>query len=666
MHWLLRLALLLNVVLTVSVGGMFAIASEELFPSGPDAELTISSAENADTAALASLAAEYDVSLAQATYASNDDGSHRIITILTQGDGTTGEPRADRAYPDYGFDADTQVQVAEDYDFSPLGRWIAYGEHQNIGQFVAELPDSGFTLFSSDPVNASRLIGNYFANPVWTLQGAGVAITFVAALISAQASTRIRAVGAMHGRPTSQMVAREVGRCTGYTVVLGSMGWLAWATIGLAGWHGGQTFGFAGSVFTTILVCAVLSSVMVSTFAIVVTAVAVPRLLDQLSGKRPLRLTYCAAAVTLLVTLSGAFVSLGYAQSAATQVSDLRAHAARLLSSPEGFTIRLWGSDEKAVHDVLPEWRRFIDDSDRQGRLRVTNYEPVCDVLETAQPCVFVNEAAARDMGIDDAQNGRIRLILPHAEETNREETKSEKTHEVQLRESLYEHLQFEHELDAQDGMTTPAYGLEDIEVTTDHDGYSADIDRSLDSLPIEGRANDPIIVTVPVDAISANTHYSWTSSGSELFAFPSAGALTASLGEHEADALVGWVERPRDYAEAQAIVAMRELTQFAIVSVVTIGGVFILGIVLAIVYCEQRRRPLFVQHLHGARIPDRYGPYFGAISGIGLLGLVLNPGVDAAGWSMRLGALALLMVAGAITVYVRDRTLRTDSIKHP
>lgn len=656
MHWLLRLALLLNVVLTVSAGGIFAMNAEELFPSGPDAELTISSAENADTAALADLAAQHHVSLAQATYASDEDGPHRIITVLTQGDDTTGGLPVEHPYPDYGFDADTEVRVAEDYTFSPLGRWIAFGTGEHIEQFVAELSASGFTIFFSDSVDAGRLLRNYFATPFWMLQAAGVAVTFVAALVSAQASTRIRAVGAMHGRTTGQMVGIEVGRYAVYAAALGAIGWLAWAATGLVAWHGGQTFGFAGTVFSVILVSAVLASVILTSLAVVVTAVAVPGLLDQLNGKRPLRLTYWAAVGTLLVTLSGAFASLGYAQSAATNASDFRDHAEQLLSSPEGFTIGLWGSDEAAVHNVLPQWRRFIDESDRQGTLRMTGYEPACDTLETALPCVFVNATAARDMGIDDVQHGHIRLTLPEAEKSN----------EVQLRESLHEFLQFEQEIDAQDSITTTAYGVDDIDITTNPDGHSIDVNTASGSPSGGGKVTDPIIVTVPVDAVSANTHYAWTTSGSEIFSYPSAGALVASLDEHEAGELVGWVERPRDKAEAQAIAATRELTHFTVISVVTVSGVFILGILLAIVYCEHRRRPLFVQHLNGARLPARYGPYFVAVVGIGLLSLLMIPGIDALTWGMRLGVVVLLIAAGAVTVYVRDRTLRADTIKHP
>lgn len=656
MHWLLRFALFLNVALAISLSGMFAITAEERFPSGADAEFTISSATNADANTLAKLASQNGVSLAQATYASENGRPHRVITILTEGDGTEGGPSTSHAYPDYGFDASTQVQPAQTHALSPLGRWVAYGADDNIEQLVADLPTSGFTVFSGGPVGIGRLASDYFANPVWMVQLAGVAIAFVAALVSAQASTRIRAVGAMHGRPTSHMVADEIGRYSGYAAMLGGIGWLAWVAIGFIGWGGTQTFGFAGSVFTAILTCSVLGSVIACSLAVVFTAISVPGALDQIRGKKPLKLTYWAAAITLLITLSGAFVSLGYTQSAATHVSESRASAQRLTSSPEGFTISLWGSDEEAVHNILPDWSRFIDDSDRRGRLILTSFEPVCDSLDTTRPCVFVNGNAARILGIDEPRDGRVHISIPEAD-TNSEE---------RLKKSLHEYLKFEHELNARDGIRVTSYGLDDIDLATNPDGYSVDINMDLHSLPTDGKVTDPVIIVVPVDAISANTHYSWTSLGFEVFSFPNANALTDSLHGHDADNLVAWVERPQDSAEARAIAATRELTQFSIVSIVTLCGVFTIGILLAIVYCEERRRPLFVQHLHGARLSARYSPYFAVVFGVGILGLILNPGSNATAWGMRLGMLGILSVAGAMTAYARDATLRSDSIKHP
>ena len=655
MHWLLRLAILLNTILAVTLSGMFAITAEEQFPSSADAEITISASTHGDARTLSALADDHELVLAQVTHAAEDGQSHRIISLLP-GAESAAAPQLDKQYPDYGFRADTAVEYIDVDTDSPLGAWVVYGAEDNFDEFTAAVIDAGFTVFDAGTIGVSRYVSDYFSNPLWMLQAAGLAILFVAALVSTQSMTRVRAVKFLHGQAPGRAIAGEVCKYVLYTLNVAAAGWIAWAGVGWLKWDAAQTFGYAGAVFTCFLLFAVLASVLVQALGVGINATAVSGLLDQVKGRRPLGMTYWATVATLLITLTGAFVSLGYAQSTATYLTTSQENTQRLQNAPDGYTVALWGTDEAAVHNVLPQWRSFIDEQETEENLVLTSYEEHCSLFSMMHACLILNHTAAKDLGVEVPNEDSVALLAP--ESVQRELP--------QLTESVQQRLQMEEELDEAAGITPEVLSVEDIEPRTRPEGSAIDLHTTGPSEPSTGTVIDPIIIVAPAQAFSANTHYSWASLGSSLFLAESPEDLLDSLREHQAQDLVGWVERPSDAAEAAVAEATQYLAQFTITAAVTLSGVLILGILLAIVYCEHRRRPLFVQHVHGASLTQRYGPYFALVISVSLLALWLSPGADAAGTGMRFGAMALLLTGGALSLFIRDRTLRASTIKHP
>lgn len=660
MHWLLRAALLVNTILAMTVAWMFAISVEHQYPSGADGEISVASISNGshgDT--LAESAARHNVVLAQVTHAAEDGQPHRVIALLTHGAelGSTDAPTADQPYPDYGFNATTVVETLDTSDPSALGRWIAYGDHGNIRALITDLTEAGLGV-SGELVTASSLASLYFTSPLWMMQAAGLAITFVAALVSASATTRIRAVQSLHGRRWALTIGQEALRYGVFAIAAGAAGWLVWTVVGLLAWSGGQTFGFAGGVFTAAVAIPVAIAVAVCTAAVILTALLVSRILDQVKGRRPLGLIFWAAAATLLVTTTGSFIGLGFAQSSSAQASAARATAERQLAAPDGYTISLWGSAESAVHKVLPAWRSFIDAADQSGNLLLSAYESRCSLIATQRPCVIVNETGAKALGIAqdvEAASG-VRLLAP---ENARVDLPA-------LTASVQQRLELEQSLDELDQIPTPRAGAVEIQTSTLPDGYTIDLFTTGSPVEADTTVTNPVVLIVPVEVISANTHYSWTSQGAERFLYPSKRALTETLREHDAGDLVSSIERPEDAATARLIESNRMLTQYAVISTVTLAGVLVLGTLLATVYCERRRQPLFVEHVHGAPILQRYGSHFVLLIAVSTVALLLVPGANLAAWSLRAGVVLLLLLASAITLFVRDRTLRADTIKHP
>ena len=660
MHWLLRASIVLNILLSATLSGMFAMHIEDAYPSGADADITISSSDNGGRSDLASIAVDHKVALAQVTHASEAGQPHRVITVLNEdASELAGDALAiGRDYPNYGFNSATVVEPGSDETRSPLGRWIVYGDESDIRDFVPDLINSGFGVSSADMVTPERLVREYFSDPLWILQLAGLATVFVAALVSASASTRIRAVEAAHGQPIAATVWREIARYSAFTFTIAVVSWALWWLLGVIAWNGNQTFEFAGMVFITATIPVLVSSMFACAFAVTLAAILVPNLLDQIKGRRPLRLIYWSAASTLLVTLIGTFIGLGFTQSSASQAATARANAEHLLTVPDAFTVSLWYSEESEVQKALPAWRGFINESAESGLVLLSSYQTQCSLIATSRPCLIVNPEAAATIGIpieDSVTPDHVQLYAPTTDASEIEVLKT----------GIEERLSFERQLDERSGVSAPQQESS-VEASTLPEPMSIDLLSTTSDSQSRISSAETVIIIASASAFSADTHYSWTSSGAEMFMFDNVESLIERLEQHGAGDLVAWVEQPRDAAIAQIAESNLALTQFATTSVITLFGAFVVGILLAVVYCERRRQPLFVQHIHGAARYQKYGAYFALLGVVSAVALLVNQGDNPSAWAIRVGVVMLLTFAGAGALLIRDHTLRADTIKRP
>lgn len=663
MHWLLRLALLLSTALTVVIGGQTAINTESQHPSGADGQLFVTDATEAGINGLKAAGEAHQVQLTKVTHASQNGTPHRVLAVLNPEtelpEGVRG-PIPGQDYEEYGFFTTTEVQRIDDPQASPLGNWALHGDPHDVIALVDEVQNAGFSLWSSrsGPVTAQTIAETFFSDPLWILLIASLVGVFVAALVSSSTASRIRAVRSLHGRSLLATILAESAHPLGFGVLAAAAGWLTWGLIGIISWGGSQAFGLPGLVFATILVTVTVLAAAATTLATTIVVAAVPRVLDQIKGRRPLGIIFTTSAAALLVTLVAAFVALGFTESSIRQTQTARETAEHAQRGPDGYQISLWGTDENAVRDVLPGWRSFIDEADQQGDLYTSVLSPPgrCVLVATDRPCLALNPAAAQHMGIYPAgsPDDEVSLLIPE----------SHQDQAAALMNSLRERLELESWLDDRDGITasSPAGS---IQATVLPAGTTVDVHATGDTTLAPGPVQDPVVVIAPAGAISADTHYSWATGGGAIFTLDRA-ELAETMERHEADQTVSWLERPVDAAQAQLIGAQQRTVQHAITLIITVSAAMGIAVLLSIVYVERRRHPLFVQHIHGAPLWQRYGSHIVLTAALGVAAVALFPAVTGTGWALRGLVLALALLACGITLHVRDRTLRADTIKHP
>lgn len=241
MHWVYKIASILAVILVIATGGLYAQNCEDTYPSGPSQSIGISDAHGHTLSDMLNIAKKNHVMLAKVTSESNAErGFERQITIFGPSD-TYASFVKKATYPDYGFNAHTVVRKGDDLT-NPLGRWLIYGQADDAQQAADAIHARGFEFVNRITVSVSERVGSFFSNGISQIIFAGIAMTFIAAAVSASASSRINAVQELHGRRRISVITRQGLRHMLFA--LGSMfiGWLVWVSIGLICWPHASPF----------------------------------------------------------------------------------------------------------------------------------------------------------------------------------------------------------------------------------------------------------------------------------------------------------------------------------------------------------------------------------------------------------------------------------------
>ncbi|MEJ6013033.1 hypothetical protein WG936_04185 [Corynebacterium sp. H127] len=622
--------------------------------------MSVMDSGTSDIETLVSLANQHQVQLAKVSYTNETGAPHRVIAVLnpkTRLPAGETAPSPDSAYAEYGFST-TDVQHMPAEYASPLGKWTLYGASSDVSTFITTAEEYFSVSADSSTVAASLLSKEYFSDPLWFLQVGGVLAVFVAALVSASTTSRVRAVKSLHGAQPLTITATESARYLLFGLLTVLLGWGAWAIVGLLGWGGTQLFAFPGLVFALIVAIVGALAGCATSAAVGIVVTAVPRVLDQVKGKRPLGIVFLASTITLALVLSSAFIGLGYSESALRQAHSAKQAAAYTNEGPDAFEIALWGTKESEVRTALPAWRSFVDAADSDNRLFLSALDlPGRSPYITApRPCIVLNPTSAQHLGLLDTPlpSNSARILVPPSQKDQTETLKSE----------VRDRLQFERQLDSRHGIST-TIPLADVEAQE----YDADSPISIfatgnRTLP-PGPVFDPIILIIPTGALSSYSHISLTSSGAELFAFEKE-ELLHKLRENAAHSLVAWFEQPQDSARAQLVEAQQRIVHHAIsTSILTLITASI-GALLAAVYAERRRQPLFVQHIHGAPLWRRYGSFFLLTLPLTAIAFTLGPASTLIGWCARIVVLCLSLAAGGLALRRREQTLSLEMIKHP
>lgn len=681
MSLLFKVAVVLQVLLACLHGYIGAQTLERLYPLNASAEISITNIPMADTSSrvMADAATRYGVGLAQVRLTIEPDGTHRQILLLTENSNSPGLTTDGQSYPDFGASVITEVRRFDiDADTTP-GRWVAYGDIGSVQSLVTELSQQGFSVEFAQNDLGTRLGLLAGDGILVVVQFAGFMMLLSAALLSASRATKTRSVRALHGRRAIYVGGREFAWYVAYIASTVVAVFVIWMLVAAALWGAGQTFGAPGLlVMGTIAGAGILASLL-SAFALWIVMLVNVKLVDQFSGKRPLGLILITGSIACSIVFVGVLVSWERTAVAVERMEVGVESAALWTDRSETHSLRLIGVDQEVYEAVLPQWKAFSNHLSSAGQILLSYPEEKCSSLRLEAPCLFVSNSYLEQVDVRDARGERIPsfdlgrmgvgIIVPEGGNVEEE----------QVRAGARSWVEFQHDLSAaQECSEADLVNCDELGSDVDVQAIHSASDQTL---PVfSGRfvaaledtvMKDPVIVVLPDGGLapSADFHLAAASQGRELYTLPRSD-LQQSINSFGLQSLIFSINQPLDTAQGQTAEASIRLAESTVILVAGIFASTALTLVLVGVYCERRRRPLFVLHLHGATFQRRYSGYFVTFFGVASIAIIAMVGTvsDPFRPSLFAGILTILFLAlvSVPALKINDQRFRADFIKRP
>lgn len=655
MHWVYKISSILAVILIIATDGLYAQNCEDTYPSGPRQCIGISDAHGHTLSDMLNIAKKNHVMLAKVTSESNaEHGFERQITIFGSSD-TYASFVGKAAYPDYGFNVRTVVRKGDDLT-NPLGRWLIYGQADDAQQAADAIHVKGFEFVNRTTVSVSEQVASFFSNSISQIIFAGIVMTFIAAAVSASASSRISAVQELHGRRRIGVITRQGLRHVLF--VLGTMliGWLVWVSIGLICWPHASPFVFAGRVFLGIMSMTAIITMFAALAAIIIVRLAVPSIIAQINGKRPLRFLMAASCIATVVVLSLAMTGMN---NAITQRANSEAESTsltRLRTTQPGFQLLLWFVSDQAQAQYMSNWNAFVDDAAAAGRIRFSYFDYGCTWVDGAQipdaTCIVMDSKTAEQQHLLTPSDRTTLTVLMPADSAY--DSASVTANAL----SSYSSEQY---LATDEHKTLPDITAQNVTVTAMPTKATP---WAFNAMPGDRTAGVPVVV-LDAQSLSGSTATAMASTGGMTFTYQSRRAIITALRDAGALPLVSSAIRPRDEVANQLAIDQQDTIFFTIVATIAFACSLGTGVMLALIMCTLRRQTMFVEFIHGATSRLRFGA-------IALLALALCAAAMLPCALMPLNVICLVTVPAAFaittmaTTVVYDSQLRADSIKHP
>jgi len=179
---------------------------------------------------------------------------------------------------------------------------------------------------------------------------------------------------------------------------------------------------------------------------------------------------------------------------------------------------------------------------------------------------------------------------------------------------------------------------------------------------------HDPVIAVVPAvsELISPMEYLSYSSRDDVLFSDPA--ALGDALDAQGSGSFQG-IDNAADAVTTSVALAQRELTMDAFGLALGWAVLVLSSVVMIAVYCDRRKRPMFVELIHGYSFVRRHWRYLAGAAGLSVLGIGL---AGLAGGSLARGRevvvaaafLAAQMVVSLVAIRIYETRFRADFIK--
>lgn len=675
---LFRVAVVLQLLLFCLHSYTAAQTLERLYPESASAELSVTGLPEKEQAAhlLAESAESHGIGVAQVRISETSQGTRRDILVLTDNEGTPQATAGGGAYPDFGTALDTRVSRFDAGADAVLGRWAAYGDRASVQELAQVLRQQGFELEATERDLGSAWGLLSYDRHLLTVELGGFVMLFTAALLSASRATKSRAVRMLHGRRAPYPGIREFARYGAY--IVGSL--LAvvavWLLCSWLLWDSGQVFHAPGLLVLGATAAAAAAACLLSGLALLVVMGVNANLVDQFAGKRPLGLILVAGAVAGALVLTGVLTSWQRTADRVDRMNTAAASAELWQGEPEIYATPIFGAEEAEFQESRPAWKRLADDVSSSGRLLLSFPERRCSLSPTQRPCLFVNESYLDRAGVLGRDGERIAPLDLTPSEVGVIIPEGLSAERSRIEEEVRDWSGFQREMVAQECSSSKLPSCSALDRDTRVESWSS---ASGQTLPVfhgkpltalEGTAmSDPVLIVVPDGGLvpSGDFHGAMASQGNELFMVPR-GELEERIADLGLDPLVTALDKPGHTAERQVAEARLRLAENVVILVVGLVAAVVLTWVLVGIYCERRRRPLFVLHLHGARFGRRYAGYFATFSTVAAVAVLASSGVSA-------DVLSPPFVAGATTILalgllsvpalrINDRRFRADFIK--
>lgn len=698
MHPLLRIAVAVQLLSTAIFAALTSFEIEELFPDGAIGEVFITDdvPHPSPPAVIRGVADRSGVTVVRLDFEDVEGLPHRRIQTLpvtqehaSDSDRSGRTSAADRdwlnggaQYGQFGPLLTSSVEKL-DQDDSVIGRWVAYGSAADYEEFLVRLDDARFTFEHLSTINDfSHFISIYNKTAPAIIQLSMASILFVAATLSASRETRVRNAKLIHGIHPARAAAHEILRYTAFTAATSATIIILWWAVASASWGNSQLFTGAGRslMYMMALQTAVTSAIL--TLATLLVAFGAGGLVAQLRGVRPHRTMQVLSALACCVALMSAITAIDNERNVSSRVDAARHSLSVWEDDTSHQAIFIQYVSEQVVTDHTFEWSAFADALASDGRLLLNLPDPACLASPDGtfgDPCLLVNRkylewtevksASGERVRPDQLEADQITILIPEDSTFTREAIISE----------IEDFALFQVSMPAETGACGPDTGtdcpprteLPPITVVPTAADQDLPVYRGSPQTAENSTIFSPIVVVLPDTGpvTSADLHLAATSSGHEIFEIDREG-LDQMIEQFGIDPLIHSIGTPAETARSELARTTLHVAQAMLVLSVALLNVTVLVMIGGMLYCERRRRPLFVSYLHGRSPWSRYGPHLLSFIAIAILSAFMSTAMGIP-WSFG-RAIAFAGVVGALftlllpVLFVNDRRFRSDYLKRP
>ncbi|KGM14128.1 hypothetical protein [Cellulomonas bogoriensis] len=570
----------------------------------------------------------------------------------------------------------THVAPAGDITFQDLrGRYVTSAPAAQVEQVVTRLEQGG-VLATSTSLGPGVVVlhgaaeGNLFGPSVVLMLALGLAVAY-----SVSRRRKVYALRALHGYRRVASVRAEVWSCT----VLFGVGLAVLTVVGVPFlWaHNGfnQLSGFLPVLAVTVLGLYLFTVVVVLVAVRAASRGSIPTILK---GERASVREGVLAATAQVTVLA---IVMATTSAAMTRIESVAATMDEYSRWSEGdplYALRLSvsGTREDDVRDA-PGLSAVIAELEQAGQVLMAHPgdafsgDPDAEVGPEGARSMIVNHAYVEREPIEDP-DGRPVRDLPTGEDHF--SLLVPMSYDGDVEPLLQQYVSFFSGFACTDDTEGGRASCDPVgSVVRTKAGQDLFTYNGTAPLPAQMQppmfVHDPVLVVVSADSglISPLLYLSYTSGNDVLFTDPD--VLDSRLQEHGIRGSFQGIDDASDAVSDSVAFSRRQLRMDAFSLALGWAVLALAAVVMVAVYCDRRRRPMFVQLIHGYTFAGRHWPYLAGAAALSLLGVGI---AGAAGGSLAHGRdvaaaaafVTIQVVISLVAISIYEARFRADVIK--